>query len=450
MVSRALMTPVLSDAGVPTYGELVELARDRAYEAGTSGSGPFSTADEATSAVAGYERYLAVIGRHLRVIATPGVSATQGPLDSLPPLHQLIARMRHLKLETSSESLWGTAADTLATAHDLLATHLGPFGERRTPEVEVLDDSRHRHATTHLVLALLEEPLARRDDLLRAVTASLHDAQLVPSPRAIAAHLRQSTDAIVRLSDRYVASTADPTTDAAAVADLKPAVPSSSGGAGPRTLEDSMQALRVLRVLSFRQTTGGEQASPGSLHDLARLARATTAGADQWLPPAQTPIGRVQRANALDQLKRATNAWQDAATALGQHIRGLTKAPRLYADAIGAVQQAHTHETVRRAVLASLPRLGREAGLTTTRLAQSSSLAVATKDVGRFQESWRLLTPDESQVLAARFARSGETSQTASISVTQLDRSTGRRPADRDASSSAHLQRGRVAEERTR
>jgi hypothetical protein len=130
----------------------------------------------------------------------------------------------------------------------------------------------------------------------------------------------------------------------------------------------------------------------------------------------------VQRANAIDQLERAGEAWRDTSVALGQHIRGLTKAPRLYADAIRYVQAAQADEGVQRAVLASLPRLGREAGLTTTRLARSGCLTIATKEVGRFQESWRLLAPEESEVLAARFTRSSQASQKANLAVTAADR----------------------------
>jgi hypothetical protein len=75
---------MVDTAGVPTYGELIRLARDRAHEAGMTGSGPFATADEAAGAVAGFERYLAVFGRHLRLIASPGLAPVTGQLESLP------------------------------------------------------------------------------------------------------------------------------------------------------------------------------------------------------------------------------------------------------------------------------------------------------------------------------------------------------------------------------
>lgn len=266
----------------------------------------------------------------------------------------------------------------------------------------------------------------------------------MPSSRAEAAHIRQSTDAIARLSTRYTASPTAPNIDITAVADLAPAVPRAVAP-GASTFDDWLQALRVLRLLSYRQTNGLEQASPGCLHDLVRLARTATGASDQWLPTPRTPIARVQRASAIDKLQEAREAWADTSVALGQHIRGLTKAPRLYADAIAVVQEAHAHEGVRRAVLAALPRLGREAGLTTTRLARTGSLTIANKEVGRFQESWRLLTPDESEVLAARFTRSGHASQAASIAVTQLDRASDRRSTSPEATSARpHLERRRA------
>jgi hypothetical protein len=173
--ARALIASTRAMAGAfgaPTYGELIGLTRHRAHEASVTGSGPFPSADEATGAVAGFERYLAVIGQHLRLIAAPGLTPTPGHLESLPVLQQLIQRMSHVQLAPSCGSAWGRAADTLATAHDLLATRLGPFGERRTPEVEVLADPHHRQATARMVLELLDEPLAVRDDLVRALTVA--------------------------------------------------------------------------------------------------------------------------------------------------------------------------------------------------------------------------------------------------------------------------------------
>jgi hypothetical protein len=448
VVARALMasTPAMADAGgAPTYGELIGLARHRAREASATGSGPFPSADQATEAVAGFERYLAVLGRHLRLIVAPGLAPAPGHLDSLPVLQQLIERMSHLELAPSNGSPWGRAAEALATAHDLLATHLGPFGERRTPEVEVLADPHHRHATARMVLRLLDEPLAVRDDLLRALTVAQRGADREPSPRAVAAHIRQSTDAIARLTNRYAPPPFTSSINIPEVVALIPAIHNRAGSSGARSFDDSIQALRVLRLLSYRQTNGLEPASPGCLHDLARLARTATAGSDQWLPTPETAIARVQRAHAIDHLERARQAWTDTSVALGQHIRGLTKAPRVYADAIGAVQEAHAHEGVRRAVLAALPRLGREAGLTTTHLARTGCVSIATKEVGRFQESWRLLTPDEGDVLAARFTRSGQASRTASIAVSQLDRATDRRDhTPETVSANRGLEQGRV------
>lgn len=77
MVARELMTSAsaMADAcGAPTYGETIGLAQHRAHEASVTGSGPFPSADEAAGSVAGFERYLAVIGRHLRLIAAPGLT----------------------------------------------------------------------------------------------------------------------------------------------------------------------------------------------------------------------------------------------------------------------------------------------------------------------------------------------------------------------------------------
>ena len=421
MVSRALKEPA---SGVPTYGELLTLTRQRAEQACVNGSGPFASAQEAADAVAGFERYLAVIGRHLRFVAAPGLSPDVSPVDNRvttsPVLPQLVRRMNDLRLAAPTDSAWSRATESLATAHDLLSTHLGPDGRKRTPDIEVLADPPLRQGTIDEVLSLLDAPLAVRDRLLAASTGALRNTEQAASARATASHVRQSTDAIRQLATTYRSSTPVPDHDLTRVTSLTPALVVSAA-TSPRFI-DALHALRVLRLLSFRQSAGDMNSSPGCLHDLARLARTTLADADQWLPHPQTPIARIQLASTLDQTDVARQAWEDAAAALGQHVRGLTRAPRLYADAIHVVQHAHAHDGVRRAVLAALPRLGREAGLATTHLASRDSLVVATRRIGRTGPTWRLLSPAESDALAAHFIDSGHATQTAYLSVDRLER----------------------------
>lgn len=459
---HALFTPPTTPSGgrgAPSYGELTHVAFGEVEHACRDGSGPFTSADAAAGAVTGYERFLAVCGRHLRLLAAPGLTDLTGHRGPLPPLAELIARMTALDLIRGGDSAWSRAADALALAHDLLATHLGPAGEQRTPDADILGDPRLRQAATARLLAAVTPAVRQCGPLLASAARAPADSPgTVMTPvetKSTSAHLRQATQAIDQLITTLPTGTTSKTigtgrgaSDDEALAPLDalaPALPRttvSAGGPRSQSFDDAVAALRVLRLLSYRQTTGHENTSPASLHDLTRLAITTTHHAEAWLPTPATPLARVQRAAALDRLQEATRAWQKAASRLSPNIQGLTKAPRVYADAIHVVlAQAPHNKGLGRAVLAALPRLGNDAALTLTRLTNRGDLAAATKASGGNRATWRPLEPSQGAALTHSFAAAGQASQQAHATVLQVDRS----PTTGTRGDNTTLRRGRSA-----
>lgn len=424
MVTPALLTgpSPLGTSDAPTYGGLIGSTAAMVDEACVHGSGPFPDARHATSAAINYERFLAVAGRHLRLLATPGQAQLDGHLDALPPLHQLVQRMARLDLDRADDDAWSRAASSLAAAHDLLSTHVGPAGERHTADANILDDRQVRDAAAGRLLELITTPIERCATLLSHAYDVKHQTPGPAVTRARSAHLRQTVDAAQRLTTRAKAGLQRPMDDdrLTSLDELTPALTRTTDRPPEASFDTARGALRVLRMLSHRQSLGEENASPACLHDLARLAITTSRAAEGWMPEPTTPLARVRNAVALDELHDAGRAWQGAADALGQHVRGLTKAPRLYADAVGtAIDQAPHSTSLGLAVLSALPRLGSDASSTITHLAESNSLAVATKEVGRFQANWRMLTPTDAETLAQRFEAAGRASQRAHTTYLQ-------------------------------
>jgi hypothetical protein len=417
VVSPASLTiESLSGRDAPIYGELIAGARALAEHACSDGCGPFLSASHGLSAAINYERFLAVAGRHLRLLTTPAHPDFGGQQSAVSDLHELVRRMATLELAHGDDDVWGRAATQLAAAHDLLSTHVGPVGELRTPEAVVLDDPVVRGVAAHRLLDLVASPLERCGSLLSHAYGARRGGSGGGVSRSRSTHLRQSVDAVRSLVVTLNTGRSQPTDRhlLAEVDALAPALPRIAERPTSTRFETSLDVLRVLRLLSYRQSLGHEQSSPGCLHDLTRLAVVTSRAAEAWLPAPATPLARVQHAVACDELHAASAAWEAAATALGQHIRGLTKAPRLYSDAVRTTTSQVPHNpTLGAAVLAALPRLGEDAGGTFRRLAETGSLVLATKEVGRFQASWRMLAPDEARHIAGLLGSAGQSSNRA-------------------------------------
>lgn len=414
------MSSVHTISAPPTYGELAAASFQLVAQARLHDCGPFATRQQADDAVVGYERFLGVAGRHLQLLAAPGLAN----LDSRhPDIHQalpeLVRRLTQFKITSTTDSLWGRAADRLGVAHDLLATHVGPFGQALTPDAVLLADPDIRQAATTRLLAMTVPPLAVSGTLLANVTAF----HLKPRParwqtallERHAPRLRQLVEDIVPREDLHVR----PAAQLVAVDALSPAGHHLVNAVNARRqFENSLAALQVLRLLSFRQSNGEHRASPGSLRDLARVAAHVTTIAETRLPTPSTPLGRVRRATAVDSLDAAGAAWNDAGAALGPQLRGLDRAPRVYADATEVLRDRTADDpTLASAVMAALPRLGNDAAITIDSLVANHRLVVATRPPARFQAVWRPLNQDEGAALAQKFAAAATASHQANMTL---------------------------------
>jgi hypothetical protein len=408
-------TESLGDARTATtYGELVEAAQVRVRKACTQGCGPFPSPGASLTAAVNYERLLAMTGHHLRLLT----AHPSDPAERHDPnrLSRLVDRLASLDHQTGGDDPWGRATIQLAAAHDLLATHVGPAGERRTPEADLLENPGIRHTAVARVLALLRPALERSDQLLTHARDARRAQPAEPGvDRSRATHLRQATRAIRSLLTELGAD-ARPADDGTLTElnALTPAQPRIAERPANASFDTAVGALRILRLLSYRQALGEDRASPASLHDLARLAIVTSRAAPSWLPESSTPVAGVQHTVAREQLEASERAWMAAQTALGQHVRGLTRARRMYADAVRTATSALPHDaTLGAAVLAALPRLGHDSGTAVELLASSGDLVIATKQAGRSQACWRRLTPGEAQGIAVTFHTAGRVSQQA-------------------------------------
>ena len=201
------------------------------------------------------------------------------------------SRLAKLPTWESSEGRWSRAASLLGTAHDLVATHVGPDRGLRTPEIEDLAggpalDATAREMVDHLNAAeqageqLVGTTVRHQKRSGEHPTTTSHYGVLRSARHSIAVYGRAARwdlrEAGRPCVDEHLHGLA--------------AAPLPRFGGSPR-FEDSMDALRLLRHLVRAQAHGELPASPISLRDLALLgARATdpdqlkdvTAGSTPW------------------------------------------------------------------------------------------------------------------------------------------------------------------------
>ncbi len=407
----------------PSYGELAARSFHLIDQATLHGCGPFATRQHADNAILGYERLLGVVGRHLQLLAAPGlVDLDKHQVSLEQTLPELIRRLTRLDITTSTESLWCRAADRLAVTHDLLATHIGPFGAGLTPDSAVLADPAIREAATTRLLAATLPPLAASGALLANATheplGRLSRRQTVLLEHH-APQVRKLIEDIL-LRDQPVSR---PEATLVALDGLNPASQHLVNAVAARSeFEHSLSALEVLRLISFRQVSGEQRASPGSLRDLALVAQHATDATGARLSTPSTPLGRVRRAAALDTLQTAGATWNNAGAAIGPQIRGLDRAPRMYADAVQVLRdRAAAEPKLLAAVMAALPRLGNDAATTIEGLVTNRRLVVGARPPGRLQVEWRPLNPDEGYALAEKFADAGRASRQATTTLKALN-----------------------------
>jgi hypothetical protein len=404
--------PVQSPAAGVTYGSLFQDAQAAVARAREHAVGPFQTAPAAADTVSDYERFLAVTGRHLLLLLAP--TPTTSTRDGALP-RRVAGDLSALRLDRRGSNAWARAGDTLGLAHDLLATHLGPRGEPRSPEAIILASAELQRAAVDRVLRLVRGPLADASPLIRRARAAQpvtnpaldpDDANRVRTAASKAVKLLAPLTAVVtddRLLERL---------------DRLPPVHSKLDDTTPPSVLQSISTLHLLRQLTLRQSEGEAVANAHSLQELCRLGVATCRAAESILPYAATPLARVDRAASIDHVRRAGALWQELGGRLCPRIQGLSRAPGIYHVAIATLtEEATTSAVTTRAVLACLPRLAAQSATTVTNLHRRSELVARHRAMGDLTPRWRPLTPGEAGDLAEGFTAAGRATHRASNAI---------------------------------
>ena len=402
------MAPLTQNqADKASYGALLAEAATATATAHEASSRPFHDPQVAADVVIDYERFLAIGGRHLKLLLAPPDTRASG----LRRAHRDFAHwLATLAMERRGDNPWAEAGDSLGLAHDVLATHVSTNGQLLSPDADSLTERGVQAAAFARVAGLLETSLSRAQELLT-------NARSVQPPREPAlsrnrsARLRQHvTSAQLSLRSAPLLPVIDGGT-LVALDELGPTI-SRIGHGDPST--SGLSALRALRQLSYSQGHGDESANTHTLTDLCKLAVLTCHAAQGHLPLAHTPLDRVHRANALDMLAVAESAWSDLGRRLFPHVQGLTKAPHLYREAIVAIaEDATAQPAVTTAVLAALPRLATDAGRTVSTLYSRGELVSCDHRPGQLGRRWQPVEAKHAQRLIDGFGRAANASRAA-------------------------------------
>ena len=383
-----------------TYGALMTRVQSELDRAMTSPDASPLDVHQAHAEILGYERFLRVSGHHLKLLAS--LAQTESAA-----WRTLSDRLAHLPTWESSEGHWSLAASLLATAHDLVATHVGPDQALRTPEIEDLAGSPEVVSSARAMMEHLEGVASAGDDLLdktgrrqkRAkarLTTARHYAPLRSASHAIAVYGRAARWDI---RDVRYPSPVDQlqSLESAPLPRLRQS---------PQ-FKDALEALRLLRHLVRAQAHGEVPASPISLRDLALLGALVTDPAQLGEPQANaSPMQRLERAHLRDQLDYAHESWTEIADHLLSHTQGLTKAPHEYAIAIEQLRDP-LDPALRAVIARALPDLGRRAAETIHQLALQNALVTPQREPGALQAHWRPLSAAHRETLADLFTQAG-------------------------------------------
>lgn len=414
MLVHALTPPSPSIQRPPTtYGGLIEAASLAVKEAILLPRTRPITPERAWAELLGYQRFVRTCGIHLGLLTRFQVGVTTEQ-------RHVVNRLMAVPLRDTRPSSWTRAAHTLGAAHDLFATHLDANQLPRTAEIEDLLTPAAVLIPAHGITGLLVDAVNAGTHLVDTAVASQRNL----APRLIPRGELQAFRAWTNSARPYVkaahwdASELVGVGDQSAIARLEPAPILTAGPVATSDFDSTLDALRVLRQLTFAQARGSSPASPMSLRDLAGLGAAVSEPEVSWLPEPRTNLERLDRAQALDILETSHASWSQAAEDLTESILGLTRAPAEYAAALakfGDVQGLTP--MVRIACLSALPRLGNDAADAIGRLASHNALVDKQLEAGRLPLRWRPITPATADELACRFRTAAAHSETAALTL---------------------------------
>lgn len=399
-----------------TYGDLVDATSGAVRAALLLPRNQELAPDSAHAELLGHQRFLRVCGIHLGLLAQFHPAPT-------PALRQLAEELTAGAPPEARFGGWLTAAQSLGAAHDLLATHLDRAGLPCTVEAEETVTPVAVLAATHSITGLILDALPAGPDLARAAANTHGSNRSDLAPVAELPRLRSRTVSLRTLAEAVQTDAGRPMPDNSAgpLSALEPAPLLSTSQPSPRSIPSELGALRTLRQLTFTQGQGHVAASPTSLRDLALMGSTFTQPELSWLPSPSTALQRLARAHARDNLETAHAAWSRAAGDLTETILGITRAPRLYGDAIDLVRTSdQLSPGVRLAFLSALPRLGVDAAHAVDRLHAQNALVAKKREGTHLQMTWRPISAAEARDLADRFRNAATSSEVAAATVRQI------------------------------
>jgi hypothetical protein len=437
MLQRALMAgrpvPTGRDA---TYGDLLELANSRLGVAAALPQHRFATPDDAREELLGYLRFVRLAGQHIELLA--GLVGGEAEDVRIFGRHLATGAQRD-----AGASTWNSAATVIGAAHDLLTSHLDPALSARTPDAQALLTQPRLLAAASQTIQMLATAASARTRLTRLLSVvergpsgdGHRSDDLMMAARRTGRHVHIHGRAAMWDLHRLGIDETSPALEPLTFPVVVPAAPSPG-------FESALNALRTLRQLSYDQARGRAPASPASLRDLARLGEVANAPDADWLPPAESGLARVQRANIIDGVATAHEAWSLAGRNLTTVIQGITQAPATYAESVRWLQEeVQRQPATSRAVISALPALAGEASRTVLRLAGTGSLVTRQRVPMQLHGAWARIPFEEVQALIGSFDNAGNASRVVADGVRQLtgapdDRGRapavpGRRPPER-------------------
>ncbi|WP_310962516.1 hypothetical protein [Nocardioides terrisoli] len=393
-----------------TYGQLMHSTHVRVDQAIRHSCEHSLDALAVRDELAGYEQFLHVAGIHLRMLLEVGGQSVPGTRRLA---RRLIMSPGMSPATASADRMWHSAALHLGAAHDIVATHIDRRNQPRTPDVEDvlitpggLEASR---ALTELVLDVLPAGEAL---LQSAIRAQRHTDDR-PVDRGFHKRIHGAHQAIRLYGGAAMWELRDIATSLGPFGiDELGIAQRLSPGPCSASFENSTDALRLLRQISFSQAHAQVGASPASLRDLTQLGTSILAELPTTLDEPGSGLDRVRRAHLEDQLDAARAAWASAGTGLTKTIQGVTKAPRAYADAIQRLRDPATlTPPVRIALTAALPRFATEASTIVRALSRAGSLESPQRVPCQLRHEWRPITPAQEEALVSGFTLAASTSR---------------------------------------
>ncbi|MFL6108015.1 MAG: hypothetical protein ACJ72L_13725 [Marmoricola sp.] len=403
--------PVLDAA--PTYGGLIAATRDALDRAIFASTNERLDAEAAYTEILGYERFLLTAGNHLHTLLT----LADVPVDGL---RRLTARLNTIQRSDVRTGAWFEAATKLGGAHDLLATHLTSMVPWTPDGEELLLGPASAAACADVTSLILEALPASRALMHRGMLAQKHRPDH-PIPWSAFRRIRVSNDA----ASLYARSTLWDLRQSHAAAivpldDLQPAIPTGVEHVLRDSFQTTLGALRVLRQISHTQVHSAVAASPASVRDVAVLGARITDPSTVEFGGADGGLAKVRRADALDRLSAAHEAWSSAGNELTRTIRGLTKAPAAYGGAVRVLLEADLTPSLRLTLARALPRLGSDAGRIVERMANDGSLVTLQPVFGQPRRMWQPIAFEHGRSTSDAFADAATASNEAATALRDL------------------------------